>query len=235
MSLIPWLESDEFPPIETALDEPNGLLAAGGDLSAERLLNAYRQGIFPWFDDDQPILWWSPDPRAVLFTGDIHISRSLKKRFRRGEFQFSFDRCFSQVIDACGAPRSYTEDTWITDDMKNAYGELHQQGFAHSLEVWQDESLVGGLYGVSIGKLFFGESMFSRTTDASKAAFVVLAKQCEAWNFGLIDCQISNPHLSSMGASEISRQQFKSKLNEFINIPHLVAPWTLSIDTGAIV
>lgn len=235
MSLIPWLEDLTFPPVEEAMDDPNGLLAAGGDLSPERLLRAYRQGIFPWFDDDQPILWWSPDPRAVLFPSDIHISRSLAKRLRRGDFHFSFDRCFEDVVAACAAPRQYSPGTWITDDMAEAYAALHDLGVAHSLEVWQGDVLVGGLYGVSLGKLFFGESMFSRVTDASKAAFVALAKQCEAWNFALIDCQIANPHLSSMGATDISRHEFVDYLNKYADMPHPLGPWSLSIDTGDMV
>lgn len=235
MSLIPWLDDLTFPPINDALDDPNGLLAAGGDLSPERLLVAYRQGIFPWFDDDQPILWWSPDPRAVIHPKDIHVSRSLAKRLRRGEFQFSLDRCFENVVTACAAPREYSHGTWITEDMLEAYLQLHQQGYAHSVEVWQDDKLVGGLYGVSLGKLFFGESMFSRVSDASKAAFVALAKQCEAWNFGLIDCQIANPHLSSMGATTISRQRFVDILNQYADLPHPKGPWSFSIDTGALV
>ncbi len=235
MSLIPWLEDLTFPPVDEAMDDPNGLLAAGGDLSPERLLRAYRQGIFPWFDDDQPILWWSPDPRAVLFPSDIHISRSLAKRLRRNEFQFTFDRCFEDVVAACAAPRSYSHGTWITDDMAEAYASLHAKGLAHSLEVWQGKDLVGGLYGVSLGQLFFGESMFSRVTDASKAAFVALAKQSEAWNFALIDCQIANPHLSSMGACDISRREFIDVLNLFADLPHPMGPWTFSINTGDMV
>ena len=235
MSLIPWLEDLTFPPVEEAMDDPNGLLAAGGDLSPERLLRAYRQGIFPWFDDDQPILWWSPDPRAVLFPSNIHISRSLAKRLRRGDFHFSFDRCFEDVVAACASPRQYSQGTWITDDMAEAYAALHDRGVAHSLEVWQGDELVGGLYGVSLGKLFFGESMFSRVTDASKAAFVALAKQCEAWNFALIDCQIANPHLSSMGATDISRREFVDYLNKYADMPHPLGPWSFGIDTGDMV
>lgn len=234
MSLIPWLDDLSFPPVSEALEDPNGLLAAGGDLSPERLLLAYRQGIFPWFDDHQPILWWSPDPRAVIYPKDIHISRSLAKRLRRQEFQFSFDRCFAQVVAACAAPRHDNAGTWITDEMLEAYLQLHQQGYAHSLEVWQNTQLVGGLYGVSLGKLFFGESMFSRVSDASKAAFVALAKQCAAWNFGLIDCQIANPHLSSMGATTISRHEFVDILDQYADLPHPKGCWSFSIDTGAL-
>lgn len=234
MSQIPWLDELVFPAVDEALDEPNGLLAAGGDLSPARLLLAYHQGIFPWFDDDQPILWWSPDPRAVLFPKEIHISRSLAKRLRRGEFQFSFDQCFNEVVSACAAPRSDHNGTWITEDMLQAYATLHDMGVAHSLEVWQNEQLVGGLYGISLGKLFFGESMFSRVSDASKAAFVALAKQCEAWNFPLIDCQIANPHLSSMGACEISRHSFTRFLEDYADQPFSKGTWSFSIDTGAL-
>ncbi|MEY3017633.1 MAG: hypothetical protein RL336_768 [Pseudomonadota bacterium] len=235
MSLIPWLEDLNFPPASEALDDPNGLLAAGGDLSPQRLLLAYRQGIFPWFDDDQPILWWSPNPRAVLYPADVHISRSLAKRLRRKDFTFTFDTHFDAVVEACAAPRSGSHGTWITDEMAHAYSQLHHLGYAHSLEVWLGDTLVGGLYGISLGKLFFGESMFSTVSDASKAAFVALARQCQAWDFPLIDCQIANPHLSSMGAIDISRQAFLDILDNHAELPHPLGPWQFSIDTGALV
>lgn len=216
MSLIPWLDStNQFPDIHTALDEPNGLLAAGGDLSPKRLIKAYQQGIFPWFDDQQPILWWSPNPRGVIIPKDIHVSKSLAKFIRRADFRISFDEAFADVIAACAAPRSYSQGTWITDDMQAAYLELHRMGYAHSLEVWDKQHLIGGLYGINIGKLFFGESMFSRATNASKIAFVALARQCQVWGFPLIDCQIPNPHLSSLGAIEMSRESFQKYLKTY--------------------
>jgi leucyl/phenylalanyl-tRNA--protein transferase len=236
MSLIPWLdETFEFPDIKGALDDPNGLLAAGGDLNPLRLLNAYRNGIFPWFDDHQPILWWSPDPRAVILPEHIHISRSLAKHIRRDDFRISFDEAFSDVVQACAAPRSYSDGTWITDEMHAAYCEIHRMGYAHSLEVWQQDSLIGGLYGISLGKLFFGESMFSNTTNGSKIALVALAKQLQSWQFPLIDCQIPNPHLSSMGAIEISRADFSKYLNNYAGLAHPTGRWHYQLALEAIV
>ena len=217
MSALPFL-SDEliFPPLDTALDDPSGLLAAGGDLSAERLIEAYRHGIFPWFDDNQPILWWSPDPRCVVFTEDFTPSKSLKKAIRKQSFHVTIDTAFKDVIEACAAPRAYSEDTWITEDMKTAYCRLHHQGFAHSFECWQNDTLVGGLYGVSLGDIFFGESMFSRATNASKIAFVYLVEHCKQLGFPLIDCQVTNNHLLSLGAIEIDRKDFKLLLEKHI-------------------
>ena len=213
MSSLPWLdELSDFPPVHHALTEPEGLLAAGGDLSPERLINAYEHGIFPWFDDDQPILWWSPDPRAVLFPSEIKISRSLRKRIKRQEFDVRFDTQFDKVVEACAAPRINESGTWITDDMYAAYCELHRLGVAHSIECFKGEQLVGGLYGVSLGKMFFGESMFHRQTDASKVAFAYLARFLELQNATLIDCQIENPHLNSLGSRLIDRQVFTEYL-----------------------
>ena len=213
-------DSLDFPPTEQALEEPNGLLAVGGDLSPERLLAAYRRGIFPWFDESQPVLWWTPNPRAVLFPERIHISRSLQKRLRRGEFTTGCDRQFQQVMAHCAqVPRDGQSGTWITPDMSEAYYRLHQQGVAHSVEVYKDGELAGGLYGLAIGRVFFGESMFSLCRDASKVALVALARQLQAWGFTLIDCQVSNPHLFSMGAEEISRQRFNSLLTKAIDQP----------------
>lgn len=211
--MIPWLDptSLDFPSPSTALDDPDGLLAAGGDLSPERLISAYRQGIFPWFSDDQPILWWSPDPRCVIEPNKVHISRSLKKHLRRHDLRLSFDQAFDQVIQHCSRP-GYEEGTWITDDMKEAYRHLHDLGYAHSVEVWQDNELAGGLYGLSLGRCFFGESMFSHRENASKIAFMGLCRQLQLWNFSLIDCQIENPHLLSLGAHCISRVEFLSIL-----------------------
>jgi len=198
----------EFPDASLALTEPDGLLAAGGDLSPQRLLNAYRNGIFPWYSDGQPILWWSPDPRTVLYPEKPKISRSLRKVLRQQRFELSYDRAFEQVIRACAEPRREEAGTWITAAMKQAYTELHRLGHAHSVECWQNNALVGGLYGVSIGRVFFGESMFSRATDASKVAFVTLARQLAQWNFALVDCQVYSPHLASLGACIIPRAEF---------------------------
>lgn len=210
MAGIVWLppESTEFPPVSQALKDPNGLLAAGGDLSPERLLSAYRQGIFPWFDDDQPILWWSPDPRCVLYPQELHISRSLTKAMRKLDYHLSFDQAFDEVVEACSEPRSYESGTWITDDMKEAYSELHQLGHAHSVELWVQGELVGGLYGIAMGKLFFGESMFSRISNGSKIAFASFVEQLKKWGYYLIDCQVDSDHLATLGAKQIQRSEF---------------------------
>ncbi len=197
-----------FPPVELAQREPNGLLAVGGDLSQVRLLNAYRNGIFPWYGDGQPVLWWSPDPRLVLFPDRLKISRSLYKTIRNRGFEVSLDRDFHGVIRACGAPRGDEGETWITKEMINAYENLHQAGHAHSIEIWLQQELVGGLYGVSTGTVFFGESMFSRARDASKVALVCLARYLASWGYQLIDCQVYTQHLVSLGAEEIPRLRF---------------------------
>jgi len=219
--MLTWLKRDDlsFPPLETALREPNGLLAAGGDLTCERLLAAYRHGCFPWYQDGQPLLWWSPDPRTVLYPDELHVSRSLRKRIRQGDFQVTFDRAFSDIIQGCADPRSYAEGTWITTPMQQAYIKLHEMGFAHSVEVWQDEHLVGGLYGLAIGKLFFGESMFSRATDASKVGFVTLVQRLREQEFALIDCQMTTRHLESFGARSIAREAFANALAEHLDRP----------------
>jgi len=210
---LPWLNASlAFPDPETALKQPNGLLAAGGDLSVERLLLAYRQGIFPWYNEGEPILWWSPDPRTVIFPGHLHISRSLRKDLRQQNFRFSRNKAFKSVIEACSEPRAKQRGTWITQEMKNAYLRLHERGFAQSLECWQGEQLVGGIYGVVLGKCFFGESMFSRVDNASKAVMVELDKHLQAENFSLLDCQVSSPHVLSMGAVEIPRREFLQHL-----------------------
>ena len=218
MIKIPVLDyhNQDFPPIEQALTDPNGLLAAGGDLSIERLLKAYSLGIFPWFDDDQPILWWSPDPRAVLFPEQLHISRSLHKTLRSGRFSVSMDQAFDQVVIACAEPRRDSTGTWITPEIVAAYSAMHRAGYGHSVECWEDSELVGGLYGIALGKLFFGESMFSRATDASKVAFVHLVKQLEGQGCPLIDCQVMNPHLARLGATLIPRADFKQWLTRFV-------------------
>ena len=216
--LLDEIHKSIFPDVELALTEPDGLLAVGGDLSVERLIAAYQQGIFPWYSEGQPILWWSPDPRMVLEPKDIKVSRSLSKTIRKQEFKITFDKSFREVITSCSESRlekgTIQDETWILDEMIEAYVQLHEQGYAHSVECWQNEKLVGGLYGIAIGKVFFGESMFSRVSDASKIAFVSLAKQLEKWSFNLIDCQVYTSHLESLGASMISRQRFITLLKE---------------------
>jgi len=200
-----------FPPPQAA--EPSGLLAVGGDLTPERLLLAYTLGIFPWYDEEQPILWHSPDPRLVLLPRDLCVSRNLRRVLRRGGFEIRLDTAFPEVIRACAeAPRKNAPGTWITDEMTAAYCRLFDLGFAHSAEAWQDGELVGGLYGVSLGGCFFGESMFTRRTDASKAAFVTLVRQLDAWGFDLIDCQITTGHLQRLGAREIPRELYLEDL-----------------------
>lgn len=214
--MIPILAKDPespFPPTGQALDYPHGLLAAGGDLSPARLINAYRHGIFPWYTDDQPILWWSPAPRCVLYPHAVHISRRLRRRYNQRSFRLTSDRVFAEVIAACAGYRNDQDGTWIDDAMQHAYIQLHKQGVAHSVEVWKDDQLVGGIYGLALGQVFFGESMFSRTEDASKIALVALCRQLRLWKFSLLDCQISNPHLLSMGAEDISRADFQHHLN----------------------
>ena len=218
---IPWLSpyNTDFPPVSSAIKEPNGLLAIGGDLSEKRLIEAYSLGIFPWYEAGQPILWWSPDPRAVLFPKDLKISRSLKKTLNKNIFRVTFDQAFETVIQSCAAPRQSASGTWITPEMIEAYVNLHKTGIAHSVECWADDNLVGGLYGISLGKVFFGESMFSLQNDASKVAFVHLVKQLEIWNFALIDCQVPTPHLSSLGAGEIPLSQFIQYLEHYVDLP----------------
>lgn len=212
--MLTWLSRDDlaFPPLEKALREPNGLLAAGGDLSAQRLIAAYRHGCFPWYQGEQPLLWWSPDPRTVLFPSELHVSRSLAKCLRQQRFQVTFDQDFAAVIRECAGPRNYTDGTWITDAMRSAYQQLHEMGLAHSVEVWHDEQLVGGLYGLAMGRLFFGESMFSRADNASKVGFVTLVRQLQQWDFVMIDCQMPTTHLQSLGARSIPRSEFAAAL-----------------------
>ena len=216
-----------FPDISLALREPDGLLAIGGDLSPERLLAAYRRGIFPWYGHDQPILWWSPDPRTVLFPARLKISRSLRKRLRQDRFHIALDTAFDKVIAACAEPRAGSSGTWITAEMSQAYNQLHHQGYAHSVECWHEDRLVGGLYGVALGKVFFGESMFSRETDASKVAFAHIVRQLDAWGFALIDCQVYSSHLATLGAERITRSDFVARLNLLCNADSPPAPWRL--------
>ena len=224
--MVPWLaENDSFPPVEKALREPNGLLAAGGDLRPERLLNAYAHGIFPWFNDDSPILWWSPDPRMVLFPRELKISRSLRKNIKNMQYEIRIDLAFQDVMAACAEPRAGQPGTWITPHMQDAYLRLHQMGFAHSIETWIDGKLAGGLYGVSLGKVFFGESMFSNQANASKLALVHLVDKLHSQQFELIDCQMNTAHLASLGAREISRVEFTKTLAKLINYPYSAQPW----------
>ncbi|MEH6470817.1 MAG: leucyl/phenylalanyl-tRNA--protein transferase [Halopseudomonas sp.] len=230
MPQIPWLEPDntQFPAVNTALADPDGLLAAGGDLSPARLIEAYRNGIFPWFDDQQPILWWSPDPRCVLKPDQLYVSRSLRKLIRSQRLRVSFDQCFSEVVAACAAPRTDEPGTWISPAMQRAYAKLHKQGIAHSVEVWQQDLLVGGLYGLAIGKIFFGESMFSRTSNASKVGFATLVEQLKHWDYALIDCQIHSEHLSSLGAELMPRAEFIELVEQYIDSPQLHR-WELTL------
>jgi len=230
MKTITWLSPQDapewFPPLEQALEEPSGLLAAGGDLSPERLIAAYRRGIFPWYSPGQPVLWWSPDPRAVLFPEEFHCTRSLAKTLRNGGFSYSMDGDFAAVIDGCAAPRAASPGTWITSDMRAAYLELHRLEHAHSVEIRRDGALVGGLYGVRLGGVFFGESMFSRERDASKAALAHLVAVCRRNSLAVIDCQLPSRHLTTLGSRTIPRSQFQALLREHARTPSaaLAAP-----------
>jgi leucyl/phenylalanyl-tRNA--protein transferase len=220
----------DFPPIESALEHPDGLLAIGGDLTLARLMVAYRRGIFPGYSEDQPILWWSPSARTVLFPKQLKISRSLRKTLKKRRFVMTLDQDFQQVIHACAAPRHYQQGTWITAAIQTAYCQLHEYGFAHSVECWYENQLVGGLYGVVLGKVFFGESMFTRMTDASKVAFVHAVKQLSQWGYELIDCQVHTPHLQSLGAIEISRSQYRALLDRLCDAPGYTGAWRFGSD-----
>ncbi len=218
MSVLPWIDTDYlwFPPADEALDEPDGLLALGGDLAPPRLLYAYQHGIFPWFSDDQPILWWSPDPRCALFPEEIHIARSLKRSLNQERFRITSDQAFRRVIHLCGSTRP--EGTWITDDMESAYSQLHRQGHAHSIEAWNSRGeLVGGLYGLAIGRCFFGESMFSLEINASRVILVYLCAQLRRWGYRIIDCQVESGHLLRMGARTIPRTEFLTILKNNVD------------------
>ncbi|NOT84873.1 MAG: leucyl/phenylalanyl-tRNA--protein transferase [Methylococcaceae bacterium] len=214
-----------FPAVHKALTDPQGLLAIGGCLSPPRLLNAYRKGIFPWFNPDEPILWWSPNPRLVLLPEQLHISRSLNKTLNKNDFQLTFNHCFTDVMRACAEPRTDNAGTWISADMLQAYQQLHRMGIAHSVEAWYQQRLVGGLYGVAIGQVFFGESMFHSVTDASKVVLVHLVQHLKAWNYQLIDCQVHTPHLSSLGAQNLERQKFIALLNQYCDQPPHPTAW----------
>lgn len=224
--VIPFLgPHDPFPPVSKALRSPNGLLCAGADLSPERLLDAYAKGIFPWFSEGDPILWWSPHPRMVLFPAELKVSRSLRKAVARGTFETRFDTTFAEVMRACAEPRDGQAGTWIVPEMVAAYTRLHERGFAHSVESWRDGRLAGGLYGILLGRVFFGESMFSRETDASKVALVKLVARLQALGVGLVDCQQATRHLASLGAREIPRREFAQRLAESIQYPPTGSRW----------
>ena len=222
---IPWLDNIDppFPDVTQALTDPDGLLAAGGDLTTARLLSAYQQGIFPWYEEDQPVLWWSPDPRCVIYPEQMHVSRSLKKTLTKTAFKITFDSAFSEVMAQCANLRIDQDGTWITAEIITAFEQLHELGVAHSVEVWEvnDDKyhLVGGLYGLAMGKVFFGESMFSRRPNASKIAFYYLCQQLKIWQFNLIDCQVDSEHLQSLGAKKINRDEFITHLEEAIDDP----------------
>ncbi len=227
---------DAFPPAGEALTEPNGLLAMGGDLSPQRLLAAYPRGIFPWYERGQPILWWSPDPRAVLWPENLHVSRRLQRTRRRSGLSLTCDRAFTTVIQRCAAPRSYAEGTWITGEMSDAYSTLHQLGWAHSFEAWQDDKLVGGLYGVAIGRVFFGESMFSHRTNASKIALITAVDYLRTRNFALLDCQIWSSHLQTLGATTLPRAEFLQLLDDLCRPPGSPGSWAqdFAVFSGAV-
>ena len=223
MTNLTWLAADSppeaFPPVDEALREPDGLLAAGGDLTVERLLAAYRKGIFPWYEDGQPVLWWSPDPRTVLLPDDFHISRSLKRHLGRTSRCWAFNRDFAAVIDACKAPRSSGGGTWITNEMRTAYCRLHDAGFAHSVGVYDGDRLVGGMYGLAIDRVFFGESMFSHEADASKMALLALVREMQRRRFALLDCQVHSSHLATLGARQLPRTRFIEILRTHCRLP----------------
>ena len=226
---LPRLDEDpgsSFPPTAEALEVPNGLLAWGGDLHPERLLNAYRAGIFPWYTEGQPLLWWSPAPRCVIFPTDIHVSKRTCRRYNSSRYTLTADKDFASVIQACAETRSAEAGTWITRQMLVAFMELHRLGHAHSIEAWRDGQLAGGIYGLSIGSVFFGESMFTRQSDAGKIAQISLCRQLQGWSYSMLDCQVSNPHLLRMGAVEITRRQFENLLAEGISRPCQNGPWT---------
>jgi leucyl/phenylalanyl-tRNA--protein transferase len=222
--VLKWLERDDpFPPVERALKEPNGLLAAGADLSVARLLAAYRRGVFPWFSSGQPPLWWSPDPRMVLYCEELKLSRSLAKSLRNKGYELRIDSAFAEVLEGCA---SRPEGTWLGADMQQAYLRLHREGYAHCIETWRGGELVGGLYGVALGRMFYGESMFSRATDASKVALVNLVSFLKGLDFPLIDCQMHTVLLESLGAREIPRAEFLRALGSLVNYPQPPSKWS---------
>ena len=227
--MVPWIETlHDFPSVATALPEPNGLLCVGADLAPETIIAAYSRGIFPWFSDGQPILWWSPEPRMVLFPAEFKRSKSLARTINRGVFEIRVDTAFADVIAACAEPRTYGGGTWIVPEMRAAYARLHALGVAHSVESWRDGKLVGGLYGLALGRMFFGESMFARESDASKIALVALVDKLRLDGFELIDCQQETRHLASFGARPIARLDFVRRLKELINLNTSGSVWRTS-------
>lgn len=234
MASIPRLRPGApFPPTSRALDYPSGLLAVGGELSPERLVEAYRQGIFPWYEPPQPVLWWTPEPRAVLFPEQLHVARSLRRTLRRGSYRVCCDRDFSGVMSACAAPRQGVEGTWITGDMLRAYTALHRRGLAHSVELRDaEDQLVGGLYGVALGQAFFGESMFSRVPSASRIALVALTRILSLGGYRLLDCQVESAHLSGMGATTLSRLDFEALLAQTVEAPADSSVWAFEANCG---
>lgn len=226
---IAWLSDadspDAFPPVANALTEPEGLLAAGGDLSRDRLLAAYVRGIFPWYDEGQPVLWWSPDPRCILWPDQLHISRRLRQQLRNSKAEIRFNTAFASVVEQCAGKRRSQQGTWITQEMKAAYQDLHNEGWAHSIEVWANDELAGGLYGLCIGRVFFGESMFSAKANASKMAMIGLTRHMLANGLDLVDCQVVSPHLLTLGATTVSRQEFTSFLTEACQPPLAHDAW----------
>ena len=234
---LTWLAKsdppDAFPPVETAFAEPDGLLAAGGDLSPERLLYAYRNGIFPWYDSGQPILWWSPDPRCVMRPEEFHLSRRLRRSLRQTEFTVTFNHDFAAIVEACASNRPGQLGTWITRDMAQAYETLNRLGWAHSVEIWLDGQLAGGLYGIGIGKAFFGESMFSNASNASKAALYVLTRILTLNAFEILDCQVESPHLKTLGAGRMPRREFTALLEHACHSEEKCRFWPTKIRTVA--
>lgn len=231
---LPWLSDDDpLPPVDRALRRPNGLLAAGGGLSVRRLVDAYSKGCFPWYSEGEPVLWWSPNPRMVLVPAQLHVSRSLARRMRRGDITITADLAFADVMAGCAEPRDDQGGTWITGEMMSAYLALHAAGHAHSIEAWQDGLLVGGLYGVALGRAFFGESMFTRVPDASKIALVTLVAQLQRWGFGVVDCQMKTEHLARFGAHEIPRAAFVRQLDVLVPQDAPPRPWNLGPAPGA--
>lgn len=231
--LNPSQPDEPFPDAENALEEPNGLLAIGGDLSTRRLLRAYHEGIFPWYNPDEPILWWSPDPRTIFAPDQIHVARSLRRDLRRQDYAVTLDRAFHAVIDLCAAPRRHQRGTWLGEDMRRAFCGLHAIGHAHSIEVWRKHALIGGLYGIALGRAFFGESMFSRAPNGSKIALIHLARQLGVWGFELIDGQVGSPHLYRMGAFDVPRTAFRQRLRHALAFPAMPPRWRFDIPVPA--
>lgn len=229
--MLTWLIGDEdFPAASQALRDPAGLLAAGSVLTTTRLLEAYSRGIFPWYNPGDPVLWWNPDPRMVLFPQELTVPRSLAKVLRKRHYEIRVDTAFAEVIAGCARPRAQQNGTWLSAEMIAAYTRLHEMGVAHSIETWIEDRLVGGLYGLALGRVFYGESMFTLAPDASKIAFVHLVRQLQRWNFGVIDCQMYTPHLARFGAHEIPRPDFIAHLNNLVNLAAVPTPWRFDHD-----